>query len=427
MRAGQTSRFSIVVVGAALLAPVTAHATDGYFAPGYGVQENGRGGASYATADDAMGGANNPASMAFVGARVDLGMYLFSPSRSAATSGNAYGLNGSATSGSTLFAIPELGYNQPLTGNWDVGVTVYGNGGMNTDYPGGQIPAGHCGPGAPAANLLCGGGKLGIDLSQIIIAPTLSYKITPDISVGISPLLAYQRFAAAGLQAFAGFSQSPGALSNNSYSDSYGAGVRVGAMWQATPRLSLGATYQSEVFMTPFSRYQGLFAQGGSFDIPANAGLGVAFKLTPTLRLAADYERIFYSGVNAIGDASTSPGLLGASNGPGFGWRDINVFRAGFDWQAMPALTLRAGYNHGDNPVPARDVTFNILAPGVVTDHLSAGFTYRLTERAEISASYTHGFANTVTGPTNPLLPGGGTNRITLSEDEVGAAFGWRF
>ncbi|MGC8469362.1 MAG: OmpP1/FadL family transporter [Acetobacteraceae bacterium] len=421
----------IAAVAAAIASTVwaspPARATDGYLASGYGMKEVGRGGAGYAVADDAMGGANNPASMSFAGARVDLGFYLFSPSRSASRSGNAYGLNGSATSGANLFAIPEFGYNRPLGARWDIGITVYGNGGMNTDYPGGQIAAGHCGPGAPASNLLCGQGKLGVDLSQIIVAPTLAYKITPTLSIGLAPLFAFQRFAARGLQAFGGVSSDPAALTDTGYSNSYGAGVRVGVMWKATPRLSFGATYQSRIFMSDFARYKGLFAGGGGFDIPSNFGVGVAFRLAPTFRIAADYERILYGDVKSVGNPSTNQAPLGAADGPGFGWHDVNVYRVGFDWRVMPALTLRAGYNHTDNPITARDVTFNILAPGVVTDQVSFGFTWRLGPHGEISAAYSHAFSNTVSGPTSALLPGGGTDSIKLSEDEGGIAFGWRF
>lgn len=424
MRIRSWSQPLVAALAVTAFATGSAHATDGYFAPGYGMQEMGRGGAAYATADDAMGGANNPASMSFVGPRIDLGMSLFMPSRSASRTGNAYGLNGSADSGSNLFPIPEFGYNQPLSPKLDVGITVYGNGGMNTTYPGGQIPAGHCGTGAPASNLLCGMGTLGIDLSQVVVAPTLSYKFTPHLAFGVSPLLALQRFSAQGLQAFSQVSASPSNLTNRSYSNSVGGGVRIGVMWQATPQVSLGATYQTPIFMTPFSRYQGLFAQSGSFDIPANIGFGVAWKIIPTVRISADYERIFYSAVNSVGNPSTNTALLGTSNGRGFGWQDINVFRLGVDWQATPTLTLRAGYNHGDNPVRARDVTFNILAPGVVSEHLSVGFTYRIAPRYQITFAYTHGFNNSVSGATNPLLPGGGTDTIRLSEDQLGLALG---
>ena len=64
-----------------------AFATDGYFAEGYGMKSRGMGGASFATAIDAFGGANNPAGTAFVGNRFDLGLYLFMPDRGAERTG----------------------------------------------------------------------------------------------------------------------------------------------------------------------------------------------------------------------------------------------------------------------------------------------------------------------------------------------------
>ena len=50
-------------------------------------------------------------------------------------------LNASSQSDSNYFGIPEFGYNRMLNPNLAVGLTVYGNGGMNTDYPGGEISA----------------------------------------------------------------------------------------------------------------------------------------------------------------------------------------------------------------------------------------------------------------------------------------------
>ncbi len=98
-----------------------------------------------------------------------------------------------------------------------LGLTVYGNGGMNTDYPGGQISAQSAcgqfrgGQGAPY-NMLCGSGSLGVDLTQLIIAPYASWQFVKNHSIGIAPLIAYQRFKAEGLQVFdnPAFSTAPG-------------------------------------------------------------------------------------------------------------------------------------------------------------------------------------------------------------------------
>ena len=56
------------------LAAIPAAATNGYFAHGYGIKAKGMGGVATALAQDSFGGANNPASMVWVGTRLDLGL-----------------------------------------------------------------------------------------------------------------------------------------------------------------------------------------------------------------------------------------------------------------------------------------------------------------------------------------------------------------
>src|SRR5512139_1075819 len=67
----------------------SAFATNGYFSHGYGMKSKGMAGVSTTSTDDAFGGANNPAAMAFAGNRFDLGVDLFSPKREASRSGSA--------------------------------------------------------------------------------------------------------------------------------------------------------------------------------------------------------------------------------------------------------------------------------------------------------------------------------------------------
>ena len=443
-------KVALAALVAAAFAPGLASATDGYFSHGYGMKAKGMGGAATAMAHDAFGGANNPASMAFVGDRIDVGVDWFRPQRAASRSGSAGGtgfLDGSADGNETEnFLIPEFGYNKMMNPNMSLGVTVYGNGGMNTDYPTGQLDQGVCGGGAPngvRVNMLCGPGNLGVDLSQLIIAPTLAYKMAPQHSIGISPLLGYQRFKAYGLGAFAAISSDPANLTNNGYDDSWGWGVRVGYFGQISPTISVGAAYSSKIDMSKLDKYKGLFADQGGFDIPENYSLGVAFKPSTQWTFAADYQHISYSGVNSVGNPSTVPGCaptfpagpgvgsacLGASSSSiGFGWDDVNVIKLGVEYQMNQQWLLRAGYNHTDNPIQSRDVTFNILAPGVVQDHLTLGFTYSLADRSEITMAYMHAFENSVSGPANnPYFNVGGTETIKMYEDSLGIAWGKNF
>jgi long-chain fatty acid transport protein len=437
---------------AAALAPFAANATDGYFSHGYGMKAKGRGGASTAMTTDSFGGAANPATMVFAGERIDVGIDWFRPDRSASRSGSFGGagfLDGSVEGNETEnFFIPEFGYNKLLNPNLSLGISVYGNGGMNTDYPAGPLDQGVCQGGAPngvPANLLCGSGNLGVDLSQLIFAPTLAYKFGANQSIGVSPLIAYQRFKAYGLQPFAAISSDPANLTNRGYDDSWGAGVRVGYFAQLTPAFAVGAAYSTKIAMQEFDKYKGLFAEQGDFDIPENYNLGLAFKAMPALTIALDYQRINYNKVKSVGNPSnqpncnpltnfpTGPGVgpdcLGASGSSiGFGWQNVNVIKLGVEYQWDSRLLLRAGYNHSDNPIEARDVTFNILAPGVIEDHLTLGFTYALQGGSEITMAYMHAFKNSVSGPaTNPYFNVGGTETIELSEDSLGIAWGMRF
>lgn len=423
----KTRQMVKAVRAVAVLAVIAGHmnaamATNGYFASGYGIKAKGMGGASMTMTDNAFGGANNPAAAAWAGNRFDLGVELFSPNRSMSRTSSSGGFgNASVKSDRNIFLIPEIGFNRSVSDKLGVGVTVYGNGGLNTDYAGGQL---NCGQGP--ANVLCGSGRLGVDLIQLIVAPTIAYKFNENHAIGISPLLVHQRFKAEGLQAFAPGSSVPASLTNNGTDTSNGLGVRLGYLGKLTDRFSVGASYSPKIGMSKFSKYSGLFAEQGGFDIPANYSLGASFQATPDVILAVDYQRIAYSGVKSISNSSaqgTAP--LGASNGPGFGWSDINVVKLGAQWQATPKLALRAGFNSGGNPIQPRDVTFNILAPGVTTRHYTAGGTYALSADTELSVSYMQASSNSVSGTS--ALPFGGTETIRMTQRALGIQYGWRY
>ncbi|BCB25844.1 hypothetical protein SKTS_07300 [Sulfurimicrobium lacus] len=433
-----------VLAAIGIAAPGVAMATNGYFAHGYGMTAKGMGGASTAMAKDTFGGANNPASMVWVGNRLDIGVDWFRPIRSAERSGAADPtMNGSSKSDSNDFAVPEFGYNKMLNANMSLGVTVYGNGGMNTDYKGGELPnvGGTCQGFNPAGaagapyNLLCGSGKLGIDLMQLIIAPTFAYKVNESNSIGVSPLLGYQRFKADGLQAFSGFSADANNLTNKGYDSSTGYGIRVGYMGKINDMVTVGAAYASKMKMGSFDKYKGLFAEQGGFDMPENWNVGIAVKANAKTTVALDYQRINYSGVNSVGNPSTNmnPAIastLGPVNGRGFGYSDVDVVKLGVEYAYSDALTLRAGYSHTNNPISSRDATFNIIAPAVIEDHFTLGFTYALDKNSEITMAYMHAQENSVSGSSLFNTWTGntsGTETIKMYQDSLGIAYGMKF
>lgn len=406
-------------VAATLIASGAAHATNGYFSHGYGVKSMGMGGGGVALPNDsAMIIATNPAGITETGTQINFDISWFHPVRGYDFDNyynGAYMNSGSATSGSTNFYIPELSASYAINDTSSIGLAIYGNGGMNTDFD--NVGDGNYlfNPMAPGATGTYGGGAAGVNLKQIFIAPTYAHKFMDGkLSVGASILFARQTIAVKGLSNFKNYSIDGGSLTDNGGSMSTGWGGKIGVLYHATDALSLAGSYQTKMAMSKFNAYSGLFAEGGKFDIPSTWTVGGAFQVAPAWTLTADFQRINYSGVKSISDPSVqsfqtammtgdNSYLLGGSNGAGFGWKDVNVVKLGAQWQVTPALQLRIGFNHGTNPVSSEDALFNTIAPGVVKNHYTAGLTYAIDKHQEISGAFMYAPKVSVTG-NNPLV-----------------------
>lgn len=415
-------RLALAGFVAALFAPAASHATNGYFAHGYGVKLLGQAGVGVAWAQDALAAATNPSGTLDVGDRVDLGLIWFVPKRGAEIVGNAFGADASFSGdGKKNFFIPEFGYARRLSSTLAAGVAVYGNGGMNTAYRGN-----------PYARFGATG-SAGVNLEQLLISPSLAWQPSADHRIGAALNVAHQRFSARGIAVFGRFSSDPAHVSDRGTDTATGAGLRLGWTGNVAPGLTLGATWSSKI-RGKFDDYRGLFSDGGRFDVPENNAVGVKFAPNAAWTLGADVQTIRYSRVAAVGNsiASLLQGRpLGASDGPGFGWRDVTALKLAVSHQWSADLQLRAGIGHARQPVPAGETFFNILAPGVVQDHLTVGAT-RTFGSGELSGFVAYAPGKTVNGshsipPGNPPGGfGGGNAHVRLKETILGLSFGWK-
>lgn len=423
-------------VAVACAVPVMAHATNGYFMPGYGAAAVGMGGVGVAFAQDSMSAAANPAGIVDVGSRVDLGFVLFNPVRSAAigkNAGQAAAFNGYADSANRWYMMPAAGMTMAWDDRLSFGIAMVGNGGMNTTYKPNFFGLG---------NNYINNETVGVDLMQMLVPITAAYKVDEHNAIGASLVLGAQRFSARGLRSFGLFGISSTASPSNPYEgltdqghdSAIGAGFRLG--WRGkfmNDRVTLGATYASKVYMSRFSKYRGLFAEGGSFDVPANYAVGIAVKATPAMTVAFDVERILYSGVPSIHHqgpgaslpASTDPSTkLGLPNGMGFGWTDQTVYKLGVAYQYDPKWVLRAGYNYGASPIPGDQVTFNTLAPATVERHYTVGFTYSPSKSNDITFAYLHAAGNTQSACGLFLV---NCATIKMHQNDFELAYSWKF
>jgi len=395
----RNATIAAILVLAVAASPVFA--TNGYFSDGYGTHYKGMAGTGAALHLDSLAPATNPAAMAFLSPRFDASLALFNPNRSYDVIGNpsgypgTFGLTpGEVESDSRYFPVPAFGANWSAGENGAFGVALYGNGGMNTNWPTATFYAG-----SPA----------GVKLSQMFVAPTYAVRIADKHGLGVTAIGAVQWFKAEGVGSFAPFSSAPTKLSNNGNSYAYGGGVRVGYLGEWSKHFSVGASYQTKVWMSRFDQYAGLFAQQGGFDIPANWVAGIAIKPTDNVDIAVDVQQVLYSGVASVSNPllpNLMQAALGTDGGAGFGWKDMTTVKGGAQLRAGEGWTWRAGYSYGKQPIPTSEVLFNILAPGVMEQHLTFGFSKLVKETQEISLAVMRAFPKKVTGP-NPLeVPG---------------------
>jgi len=426
----QTIRRSVTAaLAACVVIPITASATNGYFAHGIGTKSKAMAGVATALPQDSLVSATNPAGMAFVGNRLDLGVAFFSPSDRGyeANSDFATGLYpppdsfpvptggfvtpGEYNSDKDWFFIPSFGYNRAIDSKSSIGVSVFGNGGMNTEYkdravfenfalapnqrvlvsPQGNLPQFDTRSGQPmpitnddiayvpgfgvvpaaAVGILpCGttganpeactqnanpGGMLtattptGVNLEQLFIEIPYTIKLGDGTqSFGIAPVFAVQSFEAKGLQPFQAASVNPTKVTNNGKDWTYGLGLHFGWMGKVNEQLSLGLSYRTKVWMTDIDEYSGLFANGGEFDIPAKFNFGLAYKARPDVTLAFDYEHIFYNEVDALANSND----LDLS--PCFGAAPKPSFclggdaGLGFGWESMDIFKLGVRWDQSD-------------------------------------------------------------------------------
>ena len=422
----KTLTLAMALASTSALIATDAFATEGYFTHGAGARNKAMGGAGVADGRDATALIINPAGMVGIGTELDVAVSLFSPKRKFTGTGGGFTPTGTFESSENLFAIPNIAYVREIDATSSWGISLAANGGMNTNYRNVANPV--CGTGPfPAPDGVFCGGTTGISLTQALISVGYAKQIG-SFKIGIAPILGFQMFEATGLKAFASTATSvnPGAISDEGTSQSTGFGGKIGIEWSLSDQIRLGAVYQSKINMGEFQEYEGLFADGGDFDIPSNFQVGVSFDVTPSVTLNADFRHIKYSDAKSVSNSSRIPQRFGSAGGPGFGWQDIDVFKVGAEWRANDQWTLRGGFAHNQQPITTDHVTLNILAPGTVTDHFTAGGAYKMNDSHTLEFGVMYAPTDSVSGievaggPPNPNK----TNTIEMKQFE--ATFGWK-
>ncbi len=438
-----------VLSGAALaIASSSALATNGYFSHGITTSERAMGGAGVANPSGAMAVEVNPANIAGLKDGYEVMLTAFSPDRSYSATGGPAAPAGtpcgaacpftigdgsqSLDSKGTLFFIPSFAMNRRINDNSAWGFAFIARGGMNTEWEGGTAILGT--PSGSNAELpgTFGAGKTYSDLKQVALKGSYALQVSNSFDLGVSLIFHYQTFEAEGLSNFAPFSLDPTNLSNKGSDNSNGFGLQLGASWHVSDNITLAASYQPKTDMSEFDSYKGLFANQGDFDLPENYTLGMRAK-TSHYRFLFDIQQINYSGVESLGNSISqlttvcligdTSGCLGGSNGAGFGWEDMTIYKLGMERSLSNGHNIQAGYSYGEQPIPESEVVFNILAPAVIEQHFTVGYTMLNDELRGWEFSFMYAPGNSVSG-SNPFDP---TQTIKLEMSQWEFSFGYQF
>ena len=421
---------------AVLAGPMTcAMATNGMLMEGYGPISTGMGGVSQAIDHGNAAMAQNPATLGMIAdgsARLDVAFGVLGPDVNSSIP--AYGLN--AKSGGTSYVMPAAGYTR-RNGAVTYGLGLFAQGGMGTEYEATSFMGG----GMPARS------ELGVGN---VLVP-LAYQVNSSLTVGATLKFMWASLdmimAASGSQ-LAGLAQASGVapsgnlamalpslagapLARISFSDdnkftgaakSTGFGASLGATYKVNRDVMLGASYQfksglddMKTASSAASISAGGFLDNGQitvidFQMPSVLALGASWQASPALLLAADVKYIGWAdSMKSFRMRFDSTGMGGSvSFAMPQEWKDQAVLNLGLAWKANEQLTLRAGLNLADNPIP--DTYVNPLFPATVKNHITLGLGYKVSDAGEFNASVTMAPKVTVASGAGPDISHAQTN-----------------
>ena len=414
----------IVVLFLVVVLATPAMATNGDNLIGVGPISRAMGGVGIAAPQDAISAVfSNPAAMCFgpycPTSQVDFAGTLFMPDVKAKITGAAVGGYNKASSDDEVYAIPAFGVTVPIGDglkppNWRFGLAAYGVTGLGVDYRETDIdrnPPGFGGNFPMAAGTFTA-------LQSMRFAPSVAYQPNAKLSFGLAGVVEYSNLD----------------LGEGADWD-YGFGLQGGAIYKATSNWSLGLN-----IITPrkleFEKVADFDFNGSLDDLdlqaPLEIGGGVAYTFSNFL-IETDVKWINWSDADGYED---------------FDWNDQWVFAIGGQYQPIPKLVLRAGYNYGKTPVDDNDgfngqtnksvqgktlptyyyETFRLIGfPALAEHHLTLGVGYDFTPTFSMNLGYMHAFKNTLSETGTDVTGTPVEIESELTENAIDFGLTWRF
>jgi long-chain fatty acid transport protein len=393
-------------LGLVLAVSCSVASAQGLIAPSAGPINSSMAGASTAAPTDVGASYWNPATISGLDRNeVLIGSGLIFPSihletglRAGAVGGvfpptSRFGL---ARSDSGVSAIPSIAVafklddESPMT----FGLGMFGLAGGNVNYPG-SFSTPILTPRLPPSYF--GFGPIYSNATVLSIDPIASFEVTDKLAIAAGPMIStgtvsmVPAFFAPGPRDANGIPTFPNATDARPF---WGAGFQLGLYYELNEDWNLGFSYKSPVWQERWS-YNASTPNlvqrriGVQATIPEIFSWGVAYKGFERTLIDVDFRYFDYGNAALFGQSLASGGL---------GWRSVFAVALGVQYQATDRLTVRAGYLFNQNPIPTEGTLFNTQLPGIVTNTLAMGGSYRLTDDIVASLAWVHGFRNSIQG-----------------------------
>lgn len=230
------------------------------------------------------------------------------------------------------------------------------------------------------------------DVFTININPTLAYKLTPELTVGIGVQVEYLnvrlRNDPSPLGPVVGLPLTP----RSAELDDIGFGATAGVTWKPTDGTTLGIGWRSAVEFDLEGDYENFAIDSNNANaeltLPDIVTIGLRQRLTERLDLLLGYEWTNWSEVGTI-DVNVGGAVAETLR---LNYDDGHFVSAGLEYDYSPATTLRVGVAWEKSPIS--DEERNVLLPDADRIWLSVGATHRFSDKISVDIGYTHIFAD---------------------------------
>jgi long-chain fatty acid transport protein len=396
---------------AALILAILALLARGALAAGFGLEDHNASGLGFANAGAAAAGedastiADNPAGIArlpdrqIVGAGIFINPHLPFQDEGATFPGGKR-IGGGNDNADQFVPVPSFFFSTPLGAGFTAGAGLFSSFGLATEY---------------RANWVGRYLAKSTDLTSLDFAPTLAYRVLPELSVGISPVLRYSKaklataidFGAIG--AAAGIPGSAPGSADGSVKvkgHAWSTGFNGGLLFEPTDATRLGLAYfwndaATIKGSTRFGRPalgNAIAAASGTFvdsdarlllAYPDHLNFGVVQGLSPEVDLRFGLSWVQWSSFKEeriVFRNTLQPDAVTNEN-----WHDTVIVSVGGSYRLNPELVLRAGIGYDPTPIPDpahRDPRL----PDQSRIETAFGAGYRLTAATSVDVAYEHLF-----------------------------------